>query len=345
MADRPIAVVGGGSIGVGWSVVFARAGRSVRVYEPDQSRRKRVRTELLRVLASLGEFGLVSESVSAIASRVEVTSDLETTLSAASYVAECAPEDLRLKRELFQIFGDIAPDDAPLASSSSAICPSAITAGLAAARQCLVAHPANPPYLLAVVELVPGPLTEGLILDRAESLLASVRMSPVRLRREIEGFVFNRLQGAVLREAYRLVDEGVVDAADLDRLMREGLGRRWSVLGPFETAELNTRGGVEVHAERLGATYARMSREESSPRPWSPELVSTVSKAVQQRFPREHWDEHVNWRDRALMALEVFRNANPVLDGPSGRIAIGDARLPVQPTFANSGDARPGSDR
>ena len=144
-------------------------------------------------------------------------------------------------------------------------------------------------------------------------------MSPVRVRREVEGFVFNRLQGAVLREAYCLVRDGVATPQDIDRVMRDGPGRRWAILGPFEVAELNTRGGIDAHAKLLGPAYARMGAERGQDDPWTDDLVATVSAAVQARFPRDAWEDNVDWRDRALMALEACRRANPVLPRPCAR--------------------------
>ena len=169
---------------------------------------------------------------------------------------ECAPENVAVKRSLFEELGRFAPDDAVLASSSSALRVSAIAGDLGCRARCLVAHPGNPPYLLPVVELVPASFTAPGAVDFAEALLSSVGMSPVRVRREVEGFVFNRLQGAVLREAYCLVRDGVATPQDIDRVMRDGPGRRWAILGPFEVAELNTRGGIDAHAKLLGPAYA-----------------------------------------------------------------------------------------
>ncbi len=113
-------------------------------------------------------------------------------------------------------------------------------------------HPANPPHLLPVVELVPAPFTDPDVIERTSELLRRLGMSPVHVRREIEGFVYNRLQGAVLREAYCLVRDGVISSTSSTASMREGLGRRWAVIGPFETSDLNTRGGIAEHAERMG---------------------------------------------------------------------------------------------
>jgi L-gulonate 3-dehydrogenase len=120
------------------------------------------------------------------------------------------------------------------------------------------------------------------------------------VRKEIEGFVFNRLQGALLREAYCLVRDGVADVDDVDRVVREGLGRRWAVIGPFETADLNTRGGIAEHAKRLGPAYARMGAERGQDDPWTPELVARVTEERRRLLPLEQWEERVAWRDRRM---------------------------------------------
>ena len=287
------------------------------VFEPDENRRRLVPAELQRRLEALAEAGLLDEEPATLAGRVEVHDDLVASVKAAGYVQECAPENVAVKRSLFEELGRSAPDDAVLASSSSALTMSAFAGDLGCRARCLVAHPGNPPYLLPVVELVPAPFTSPGAVDFADALLSSVGMSPVRVRREVEGFVFNRLQGAVLREAYCLVRDGVATPEDIDRVMRDGPGRRWSILGPFEVAELNTRGGIDAHARLLGPAY----------RAWGPSEARTTRGRTtwwrrcpprcRARFPREAWEDNVDWRDRALMALEACRRANPVLRGPS----------------------------
>ena len=137
----------------------------------------------------------------------------------------------------------------------------------------------------------------------------------MRVRREIEGFIFNRLQGAVLREAYCLVRDGVASVEDVDRVVRLGLGRRWAVIGPFETADLNTRGGIAAHAERLGPAYSRMGADRGQDDPWTPDLVAQVTAERRALLPIERWDERVAWRDRALIAAERGRREH----GPAWR--------------------------
>jgi 3-hydroxyacyl-CoA dehydrogenase len=123
----------------------------------------------------------------------------------------------------------------------------------------------------------------------------------------VEGFIFNRLQGAVLREAYCLVRDGVADVEDIDTVMRDGLGLRWSFMGPFETVDLNTRGGILSHADKMGPAYARMGAERGQNDPWFPELVARVNAQRRALVPLERWADRVRWRDRMLMQLQRLR--------------------------------------
>ncbi len=307
-----IAIIGAGSIGVAWAIVFADAGHAVSLYDPNSERLDIVPGELALRVGELAEFGLLASSADAMPRRIRLAAELADAMAGASYVQECAPEQLALKQALFAELDRLAPPGAVLASSSSAITASAFASDLPGRARCLVVHPGNPPTLLRVVEVVPAPFTDPAVADRAEALLAAAGMSPVRVRREVEGFVFNRLQGAVLREAYCLVRDGVASVADIDRIMTAGLGPRWAVIGPFETVDLNTRGGIAVHAGRMGPAYARMGAERGQNDPWTPELVAEVVAARRAALPLEEWDDRVAWRDRMLMVqARARREAAP----------------------------------
>jgi L-gulonate 3-dehydrogenase len=306
-ADAPIAVIGGGSIGTSWAIVFTRVGHPVAIYDPDTERREQASAEVLERLTALAEAGLVEESPDTIAARVTVHSELRTALVGAVHVQECAPEQLELKRALFTELDELAGPDAVLASSSSAIAISETASHVAGRDRCLVVHPANPPHLLPVVELVPADFTDPAVVDKTEALLAGAGMSPVRVNFEIEGFVYNRLQGALLREAYCLVRDGVISVDELDRVVREGLGRRWAVIGPFETVDLNTRGGIGVHGPRMRDAYARMGALRGQNDPWTDELIEQVTAQRRAQMPLSEWDERVAWRDRVLIQLERAR--------------------------------------
>jgi len=302
-----IAVIGAGSIGTAFAIAFARAGLTVRVQDPDEERRAAVPDEIVARLEDLTHFDLVQEDAPTIQRRIAFTGVLAEAVAGADYVQECAPERLDLKRELFAELDRLAPPAAVLASSSSAIQPSRFAADLPGQARCLVAHPGNPPYLLSVVEIVPAPFTSPETIARAEQVCAQAGLAPIRVRKEVEGFVFNRLQGALLREAYCLVRDGVASVDDIDRLVREGLGLRWSVIGPFETADLNTRGGIASHAEKMGPAYARMGAERGQNDAWSPELIESVEQERRRHLPLDQWAERVAWRDCAIMAMLACR--------------------------------------
>lgn len=304
---QTVAIVGAGSIGVGWAIVFARGGHPVVMHDPVGVRLQAAAREVRARLDELAGAGLLCEPVSAVAARIGLEAELAAAVGSAVHVQECAPEDLALKRELFERLDQLSERDATLASSSSALTATQFAAGLAGRERVLVVHPANPPHLLPIVELVPAPFTAEATVERTAALLAACGMSPVRVRREVEGFIYNRLQGAVLREAYCLVRDGVASVEDIDTVMREGLGRRWAVVGPFETVDLNTRGGIAVHAGRMGPAYARMGAERGQDDPWTGDLVEQVVTERRAALALDDWEDRVAWRDQMLMRFERAR--------------------------------------
>lgn len=295
------AVVGGGSIGVAFAVVFARAGFSVTLTDPDPGRREVIPAEITERLERWSQAGLVTEPVEQVGARVQVCGDVAQAVETADLVQECVPERLEIKQSLFAELGRLTGPDCILASSSSAIPSSQSAQGSGAAHRSLVAHPGNPPLLIPVIELVPNPQTDPGVLHRAQELYTRAGLSPILVQKEVEGFVFNRLQGAVLREAYALVRDGVAAVEDIDTVMRDGLGRRWAFMGPFETVDLNTRGGIASHAEKMGPAYERMGAERGQHDPWTPELVAEVTRQRREVLPLEQWEQRVAWRDEQLL--------------------------------------------
>ena len=296
-----MAIAGAGSIGAAFAVVFATAGRQVALYDTQPQSLETARDYIEGSLAALAGAGLLDETPATIRGRVTFYDDLAAAVKDAEWVHECAPERVEVKEALFRDLDAAAPPGAILASATSAIPASRFAADLPGRGRCLVAHPGNPPFLLRVLELVPAPFTDPDTLRRARDIATAVGLAPIVVHREVEGFVFNRLQGALLREAYCLVRDGVASVTDIDTLVRRGLGLRWSVIGPFETADLNTRGGIASHAEKLGPAYARMGRERGQDDPWTEDLVATVTAARRAQLPLDRWNERVAWRDRRLM--------------------------------------------
>jgi 3-hydroxyacyl-CoA dehydrogenase len=316
----PVALVGAGSIGLGWAVVFARAGRSVRLYDIEPDARAGAPEQISRRLDALHANALLDEPADEILARVVVVDTPDKAVADASWVQECAIESRDVKRELFRQLDRLAPPGVVLASSTSMISASRWAADVDGRERCLVVHPGNPPYLLPIAEIVPAPFTSEATISSAEKFLRGVGMLPVLVRGEPEGFVFNRLQGALLREAYCLVRDGVVSPADIDRVVTAGPGRRWAVLGPFATAHLNTRGGIRRHAAVMGPAYARMGAERGQHDPWTDDLVSTVADDLAGRFPLEQWEGQVLERDAALMQFERVRRT---ASSPFARLGSG----------------------
>ncbi len=310
------AIVGAGSIGVAWAVVFTRAGWTVSVYDADPAVRDAAAGHVRVRIGDLATAGLLTEDPEGVAGRVEVADSLAGAVTGCSWVQECVVESLPVKQGVFAELDGMTASATILASSTSMIACSRWAADLPGRARCLVVHPGNPPYLLPVAELVPAPFTDPAVIERAGDVLTALGMAPIVVHGEPEGFVFNRLQGALLREAYCLVRDGVVSATDLDRVVSAGLGRRWSVIGPFATAQLNTRGGIRRHAEVMGPAYERMGRERGQYDPWTPELVERVATAVDRTLPAEGWEEQVLLRDAALIALQQVRSAEAELFTP-----------------------------
>ncbi|HTH86445.1 3-hydroxyacyl-CoA dehydrogenase [Mycobacterium sp.] len=310
MSNPPVAVLGAGSIGVSFAILFACNCFDVAVYDPVDEALPRGASDLRERLEQLHAGGGLDADRAEVAARVRFTSDLASALAGAGFVQECAPERVNLKRTLLRQAASLTSGMVPLASSSSAIVPSCLAEGLDSdvAARILVGHPGNPPYLLPVVEVVPSPLTADAIVRQAVEVYRTTGLRPVLVRREVDGFLFNRLQGALLREAYCLVRDGIATVDDIDEVVRNGLGRRWSFIGPFETADLNTRGGIESHAAKMGPAYERMGAERGQHDPWTPELVADVTAQRRALLDLDDWDERVRWRDRQLIRLRNMAN-------------------------------------
>lgn len=304
--ESTIAIVGAGSIGIGWALHFASHGHEVRLFDVDAAQLALIPKRIQERLEALDAHGLIDEGIASITARISTHSSLVDAVQSADYIQECGPEQVEFKERIFLEIEGFASKEAVIASSSSAIPSSRFTSKMVDSTRALIVHPGNPPYLLLVAELVPHPGTSSEAISFTKDLLESSGMSAVVVHGEPEGFVFNRLQGAVLREAYALVRDGVISPLEIDQIMIQGLGKRWALIGAFGTSALNVKGGIEAHAQRMGASYHRMGLERGQDDPWSEELVAKVAADIKQKFPIENWEEDVIKRDLALMRLTAL---------------------------------------
>ena len=303
MSDPKFSIIGSGSIGIGWAIVFARAGYKVKVFDVEESALRNFEIQVKSRLELLDENKLLDDSPKKINARIQTTLDLAEAVDGANYVQECGPENLELKRELFTKLAGLTNPDVILASSSSALRTSEFASGIATNARCLVVHPGNPPYLISVAEVVPADFTSNESVEVCKKLLTKVGIIPIQVNNEPQGFVFNRLQGAILREAYCLVRDGVISPTDLDLIVTEGLGKRWSIVGPFATSALNVRGGIKAHVARMGKSYFEMGKERGQNDPWDQELVDRVAADIENKLQDAQWEKNTEKRDLALMKL------------------------------------------
>ncbi len=301
-----IAVVGAGLIGRAWSMVFACAGHAVVLYDADRKALEESLPIIDTSLADLERAGLLDEAPSTVRARIRAAGTLDDALDGTSYVQENIRETLEAKREIFKRMDTVALPETILASSTSTIPASEITRGLPGRARCLVAHPVNPPHLVPLVELAPAPWTSPDVVARARALLEKAGQVPILVKKEVQGFILNRLQAALLGEAMRLYEDGYASADDIDKCVRNGLGLRWSFMGPFETIDLNAPGGVADYAARYGPLMYEMGRTQVA-RPWGDAVVRKLEAERRQMQPADRLAERQVWRDRRLMALRAHQ--------------------------------------
>jgi L-gulonate 3-dehydrogenase len=302
------AILGSGLIGRSWAMVFARGGHEVVLWDQDAGQVTKALAHIAATLPLMAAEGLI-DNPAAVTARIRGAASLAEALDGVDFVQENIVERAEPKQKLFAEVEKLVPRDAILSSSTSAIMPSIIFGGLATRERCLVSHPLNPPHLAPIVELCGADFTSPEVIARADSFMAGCAMSPITVKREIEGFILNRLQLAVLNEAFRLIAEGYVSAEDLDKTIKDGLALRWSFMGPIETIDLNAPQGVADYLERYGPTIRRVGEAQSAAAPWPDSIAATLDAERRAIVPSEKLTAATEWRDRRLMALAAHKRA------------------------------------
>ena len=310
-----VAVVGVGAIGRAWAISFLRAGHEVRVWNRSAARVEEARALIETILPDLEAADLLRGRTPAeLMENFVPCGGLEEALVGAGWVQESVAEDVEVKRTVFAALDRLAPPDAILASSTSGIVASRFNDHLARPDRVLVAHPLNPPYLVPAVDLVPSPATSPGTMEKAAAFLRGCGQVPILMEREDPGFVTIRLQGMMYHACWQLVASGLADPGSVDVAVREGLGLRWSFIGPFETADLNAPNGirqfVDIFGRDLAALYPR-----DGPVEWSGALMDRVEGHRREVLPMEEHKARQLWRDRRLIALAAHRAAQGRQEG------------------------------
>lgn len=307
-----VAIIGAGLIGRAWASIFARAGWNVRVTDPDANARVVAKELILEELRGLARHGLARDP-EGIIHRVTVCDSNAETVKGATFVQENGPEVLEIKQALFKELDQLLPKDVVISSSTSAIVTSRFTEDLPGRARCMVGHPVNPPHLVPLVELSGAPWTSAETLERARKVYLAIGQVPIDVKKEIDGFILNRLQGALLAEAFRLVGEGYVSAEDVDHCVKNGLGTRWSFMGPFETIELNAPGGVPDYCARYTGFYKRLASQAAGPAVYEGDNLKNVVNAWRYEATPERIARRTRERNERLAALAAHKKSQPEL--------------------------------
>jgi L-gulonate 3-dehydrogenase len=306
-ADLPVtdtAIIGSGFIGRAWAISFARAGARVQLWDQAADQTAGALAYIGGVLEDLARNDLLNGKTSAsVLGLISIASSMKEALAEATYVQENTPEVLATKIKVFEALDGSARADAILASSTSALLPSRFTENLKGRGRCVVVHPINPPYLIPAAEIVPSPWTTPETVERARRFLVAAGHAPLVMKRELDGFIMNRMQGALLEEAFRLVADGYATVEDIDIGIRDGLALRWSFMGPFETMDLNAPGGVRDYAERYQGIYENLFQQMQRRVDWTGEVMSQVEADRRALLPAGELQKRQVWRDKRLMAL------------------------------------------
>jgi len=301
---RQIAVVGAGLMGHGIALDFALAGFEVNLQDLDGQKVLQATGRIQAVLQMLAAAGAVPpQDVGAVSARVHGLTVLKEAVSDADLVVESVFEDLALKRTLFGELDGLCPPHTILASNTSSFPPTRLAAGTGRPEKVIVAHYFNPPYLLPLVEVVKGEATSEETASAVCGLLTQAGKKPVLLKKEAPGFIANRLQAALVREALAIVDRGIADPQDVDRVIQHGFGRRLAVAGVFEVLDLagldlmlavasSLLPELESSGQVPGWFREKVERGEIGVRSgqgfyaWTPESAAARSRAIAQALLR-----------------------------------------------------------
>ena len=309
---KTVAVVGTGVIGRSWIRVFIRAGLRTKVFDvdPDQldyapawvhdDLQRDVEAGLLAAADAEGQRALVARADS-----------LEAALDAADYVQESGPEDLAIKQTIYAALDRLARPDTILASSTSGMDMTAIAAGLDGAGRCIVAHPTNPPHVVPAVEVLGGKETRPEITEQTVAFLRAVGQTPVVLNFWVDGFLLNRLQTALVREAFNLVQRGVADPDAVDAVVRDGLGLRWALMGPFGVGNTNADGGVREYFTRFRQDYIDLMNDLEGTPPIDDAFVEHLGRAVDEATHGTAVAEINRWRDVMVREIRALKQKYP----------------------------------
>jgi 3-hydroxyacyl-CoA dehydrogenase len=302
---RTVACIGAGLIGQGWATVFSAKGIEVILQDVSETLLLTALRKIGSNLAFLEANGLLGQGAAEAAIRaIKTTTSIEEAVRNAGYVQESVPDNYSAKKEVFRKMDAAAPDSTILASSSSGLLMTEIQEVTANPGRCLLVHPCLPVHLIPLVEIAGGRKTFSDTVQKACSFMEMLGKVTVTLRREVPGYIVNRFQAALVREAIDLVDKGVVAAEEVDKAFRFGIGLRDPVIGPFLRIHL-AGNGIEHFFEAFAESYRHRWETMVTWTSISPSAARRVIKEVREMetVRTKTLNEISNWRDQMLVKI------------------------------------------
>jgi len=302
---RNIGICGAGLIGASWAVGFANHGYNVLVYDANPE----IVSNFFKVVDQLADDLEIFKKVDLkkLKSSIKICDNLEQICKDSLLIQESIVEDLDEKKKIFFEFEKYASVDTILASSSSYLLPSKISEKLKNKQRCIVAHPALPPHVVPFVEICPSSETSLEVIEKAKDIYKTAHYVPIVLKKEIEGFVLNRLQGALLNEAVRLHEEGYASIDDIDISLKHALGIRWAFLGPFEIMDLNAPGGIGDSFTRYRKGIKKLAQQQNSVPEYTDEYIKKLESEQRERLKLTDREERTKKRNKLIALVRKLK--------------------------------------
>lgn len=302
---RNIGICGAGLIGASWAVGFANHGYNVLVYDANPE----IVSNFFKVVDQLADDLEIFKKVDLkkLKSSIKICDNLEQICKDSLLIQESIVEDLDEKQKIFFEFEKYASVDTILASSSSYLLPSKISEKLKNKQRCIVAHPALPPHVVPFVEICPSSETSLEVIEKAKDIYKTAHYVPIVLKKEIEGFVLNRLQGALLNEAVRLHEEGYASIDDIDISLKHALGIRWAFLGPFEIMDLNAPGGIGDSFTRYRKGIKKLAQQQNSVPEYTDEYIKKLESEQRERLKLTDREERTKKRNKLIALVRKLK--------------------------------------
>ena len=302
-----IGICGAGLIGASWAIGFANAGFKCFVYDANQNIFAKFRKTSNKLIQDLR---IINPDINEVRinSNIKLNCNIEEICNDSVLVQESVVEDLEIKKKIFVQLDKLTSENTIIASSSSYLLISRISELVKHKHRCINAHPALPPHIVPFVEVAGGKNTDSKIIKHAISIYKKAKYAAISVNKEAEGFILNRLQGALLNEAVRLHEGGFASMEDIDIALKHALGIRWAFMGPFEIMDLNAPEGIKDSFTRYRKGIQNLAKEQNSVPEYSEEYLNKLEMDQRKRLSYDQRDNRVEKRNKMIALIRKLKS-------------------------------------